>query len=276
MRKTLPAWPLDTIWRWKVCWTFWGYIGGACTWFLGEFVRILDCCLYLQPRQFKKRKCPFCDSELIELKRLKRRAETSFRRLKTVQLREIFRQRNLIYFQVFRKKRSLFIADAMSLRALSQLLGEPSSVLPILFGSDNELADILNWKKKNQTLKGVLESCLDLGIEWDSLSGSFTAFQVVNVAQLTILALNTSSARSSNDIFIPSQIKTKFWVVSEHLCSIVNKSLSTAAFPNCLKTAVVLLHWKKSNLYSESLNKYRPLSIIFFPMRWKEWLMPNV
>ena len=91
--------------------------------------------------------------------------------LKTVELRETFRQRTLNYFEAFRKKRSFFIADAISgvckktKSVLSQLLGESSSVLPNLFGSHLESADKFNCfgiKKVNQIVKDFLNRALTL------------------------------------------------------------------------------------------------------------------
>ena len=176
------------------------------------------------------------------------------------------------YFELFTKKKSEYLEKCfasenkpLKYSMLQQLLGKNNAVLPQSLGEPECLAKNFNafFVKK---IEAVLVSLpLTNGLELnDSHTTTRDNFQVSTLSYFHLLLPKITNSTVPSDVFPTRLSKIVLTNSPDYFITLINLTLQKGYFPNQFKQGVMMPLLKKSNLDSELLSSYRPVTNLRF------------
>ena len=218
------------------------------------------------------RECDFFDSELILMKRKRRKLERMYRKKKIVfdDFKEFDREMRSFAAkkrEFFRKKIEVIQTDSKIFRALDKLIGNKTeAVLPF------HKCKVTLANNFNDYFAGKVSKLCTETLSMDMLENSFKAtpvvlmesFSYIKLEDLHQAVLSMSNATAPHDL-IRTVIFKKLWSYwGPHILKILKLYNEMGKFPDELKEAVIIPTLKKENLDPEQLSSYRPISNLVF------------
>lgn len=217
---------------------------------------------------------PWYNNELREKKQELRRLERQWLKSKLIIHHQLFRRCSNEYAIMIRSAKCSYhtnqLANSNSKQLFSRItkLTSPNSagILPSSYSSSalanrfqnyftNKITDIKNNLLHDNSINdNSVNAC----------NSSFSTFSEVSISAVKTIILNSSSASCDLDPIPTSLLKQCIIELSPVITNIVNRSLCSGYFPDCLKISHITPIIKKPNLDSEILNNYRPVANIKF------------
>ena len=222
--------------------------------------------------------CDFFDSELIFMKRKRRKLERMYRKKKIVfdDFKEFDREMRNCFAakkrEFFRKKIEVSQTDSEKFRALDKLIGNKTEAVLPFHKCKVTLANDYFAGNFNDYFAGKVSKLCTETLSMDMLENLFKAtpvvlkesFSFIKLEDLHQAVLSMSNATAPHGL-IRTVIFKKLWSYwGPHILKILNLYIKMGKFSDELKEAVIIPTLKNENLDPEQLSSYRPISNLVF------------
>jgi hypothetical protein len=226
-----------------------------------------------------QRKVPWFTKDIKDAKIEKRKLEKQWRKSKLEVDRQIFQSSRNSFTQLLNSAKAEFFNGEIDKCAddqkklfniVNELLHQKDK--PVLPSSDSlqQLLDSFNkfFITKIENIRSKIDSCTlaaDVTLH-DTLPClySLNTFDLATESEIAKIIMSSKNATCSLDPLPTSLLKECADTLVPAITHIVNLSLSSGVFPDCLKHALVKPLLKKSHLDPEELKNYRPVSNLPF------------
>ena len=213
--------------------------------------------------------------DIFMAKSKRRQAERKWRNTKLTIFKELYRQAKHKVSKLVHSAKSMYYTEGIALASSSKELHQivkilsnrhPPKILPTIYPrADLPSIFIIHFTNKVEKLRANIASeHVTSTLVTGTTAATFSSFE--KVSQLTVKESIINSAPKSCELDpIPSKLLIECLdYILPSLIDLLNSSLASGIFPQCIKSALVTPILKKKWLDHNDLNNYRPVSNLCF------------